>query len=95
MDIETQYQLAILADFYGPSERVQQLAGFSDAAVDARFDALDPDAGIAERLRPAHRRARALLQLVGDQDVMPDGRLAEAIANVRRVLREMDAWSGR
>jgi len=95
MDLETQYQLAILADLYGPSERVQRLAGVTNEEIADRFDALEPDEGIAERLRPAHRRARALLQLVAERQMPADERLAEAVEAVRRSLREIEAWSGR
>ena len=88
-DLERQLQQAILIDFYLPAERLQQALG--GAAVEQRFDALEEDAGIAELLRPAHRRARALLQLV-DESELEDG-LAAAVARVRRAIDEIEAWS--
>ena len=94
-DLDKQYQHAVLADFYGPADRLQRLLGLSDADEDELFDALETDPGITELMQPAHRRARALLQLVDERqgEEPPDEKLAAAGAAVRQAREEMEAWS--
>lgn len=94
-DLATQLQQAILVDFFGPADRLQRLLGLSDTDEDKLFDALEPDPGIAELMRPAHHRGRALLQLAAERhgDGRDDEVMATAIEDVRRALREMEAWS--
>ncbi|MBE7732196.1 hypothetical protein [Devosia faecipullorum] len=94
-DLETQYQQAILIDFYGPAERLERLAGLYGSDLVPRIREMELDPGITEILRPAHRRARALLHLVEERhgDAAADEALAAAIAAVRKSLAEMEAWS--
>jgi hypothetical protein len=94
-DLKTQYLEAILVDFYGPAERLQRLAGLSLSEIVERVRDLELDAGIAEMLRPAHRRARALLQLAADRhgEAPADEALVAAVADVKRCMGEMEAWS--
>lgn len=92
MEIRTQLELAILSDFFGPAARLQRLAGLSDVHVDERFYDLEPEPSIADRLQPAHRRARALLQLVVERHgEMPGGSIGAAMAQVRQCVKEMEA----
>lgn len=94
-DLATQLQQAILVDFYGPAERLQRLAGLYGSDLLPRIREMELDLGITEILRPAHRRARALLELVEERhgDAPADEALAVAIAAVRKSMAEMQAWS--